>query len=491
MHSDNLYVILLIAGLAVLASVGAARLASGAGLPVLLAYLGVGLLLGEDGLGLTFDDSHLAHNVGNAALAVILVEGGLASHWRTLRPALLPAGVLATVGVGISVLVTALGAWLFIGVDWQLALMLGAVVASTDAAAVFSVLRNLPLPGRLGGLLEAESGFNDAPTVILVVMLSATGLEWNAPLIMLYQLAAGAALGLLIGGGGAWLLRRLSLPSSGLYPIAAFGTGIIAFAAAGALEASGFLAAYLAGIVLGNAKLPHRRAVQSVAEGLGWVAQIGLFVMLGLLVTPHELGSAILPALIVGAVLLLVARPVSVFVSLLPFRLPWREQAFLSWAGLRGAVPIVLATIPVVAGVPGSEQLFNIVFVLVVAFTLVQGPTLPWLGRVLRVTAADPIRDMEVESAPLDALAADLLYLTVTPTSRLHGCEIFELRLPAPAAITLVVRRGEAFVPERRTRLRIGDELLVVTGADNRPAVEDRLRAVARGGPLARWYGFR
>ncbi|WP_018348976.1 potassium/proton antiporter [Longispora albida] len=491
MDHARLYLPLLIGGLAIVASVGAARLASRAGLPVLLAYLGVGLILGEDVLGVDFGDERLAHDLGNAALAIILVEGGLATRWRSLRPVIAPAMLLATIGVVVSVGVTAAGAVLLIGTDWRLALLLGAIVASTDAAAVFSVLRSLPLPGRLAGLLEAESGFNDAPTVILVSVLSIGTLHWTTPLEVIYQLAIGAAIGLFTGGAGAWVLRRISLPSSGLYPIAAFGAGIVAFGAAGFAHGSGFLAAYLAGILLGNSSLPHRRAVQSFAEGLGWVAQIGLFVMLGLLVTPHELPAVILPALLVGGVLLLAARPLSIAVSLLPWRLPWREQIFLSWAGLRGAVPIVLATIPVVNGVPGSERLFNIVFVLVVAFTLIQGPTLPWLARRLGLSSPDPIQDMQVESAPLDALAADLLYLSVTPGSRLHGCEVYELRLPAPAAVTLVVRDGDAFVPSRDTRLRLGDELLVVTGAANREEVEARIRSVAESGALARWYARR
>ncbi|MBA3489140.1 MAG: potassium/proton antiporter, partial [Longispora sp.] len=306
MHQERLYLVLLIGGLAVLASVAAARIVSRAGLPILLAYLGVGLLLGEDGLGLRFDNNQLASNLGNFALAIILVEGGIATRWRNLRPVLLPASLLATVGVGVSVAITAVSAYLLIGVSWQIAVLLGAVVASTDAAAVFSVLRNLALPRRLAGLLEAESGFNDAPAVILVLVLSVGELSWNTPLVMLYELVVGAALGLAIGGGGAWILRHMSLPASGLYPIAAFGCGIIAFATAGVAHASGFIAAYLAGIMLGNAGLPHRRAVQSFAEGLGWVAQIGLFVMLGLLVTPHELPSAILPAITIGVALLLV-----------------------------------------------------------------------------------------------------------------------------------------------------------------------------------------
>ncbi|SCL25296.1 cell volume regulation protein A [Micromonospora nigra] len=486
--------LLMIAGAGVaLVSVTAARVATRVGLPVLLAYLGVGLLLGENGLGLRFDDAAAAQAIGTAALAVILVEGGLTTRFSDIRPVLAPAAALATVGVLVSVGVTALGAHLLLGVSWQLALLLGAVVSSTDAAAVFSVLRTLPLPRRLAGLVEAESGLNDAPTVILVLAFSAATLDAAGPLELLgqmvYQLTTGGLVGLAVGGAGVWFLRRLILPASGLYPIATFACGILAFAAAGLAQASGFLAAYLAALILGNARLAHRRATVSVAEGLGWIAQIGLFVMLGLLATPRELPGAILPALAVGSVLLLLARPVSVLVALLPFRIPLREQALLSWAGLRGAVPIVLATIPVVAGVAGSDQLFNIVFVLVVVFTMLQAPVLPWLARRLRLSPAGLGPELQVESAPLDAIDADLLHLTVDAESRMHGVHVRELRLPPPAAITLVVRDGTAFVPEPDTRLRRGDQLLVVTTPHVRDRAERRLRAVTRAGRLAHWRG--
>jgi cell volume regulation protein A len=493
MSLHDVYLMLLAASGVLLLSVAAARLADRVGLPVLLAFLGVGVLLGEDVLGLRFDDAALAQALGTAALAIILVEGGLTTQLSVVRPVLFPAAVLATVGVLISVGVIALTAHLVLGLSWQLALLLGAIVSSTDAAAVFSVLRALPLPRRLTGLLEAESGFNDAPTVILVVALSATRVTGGSALPLLltlvYELAAGTAVGLLTGVLGRWLLRRLSLPSSGLHSIAMVSCGVVGFAAAGAAHASGFLAAYLAALILGNAGLPHRRATRSVAEGLGWIAQISLFVMLGLLATPHELPGGVLPALAIGAVLLLMARPLSVLLTLTPFRVPLREQLFLSWAGLRGAVPIVLATIPVVAGVPGSRKLLNLVFVLVVVFILLQAPTLPWFARRLRLVPAHSGRELQVEVAPLDILAADIIELTIEPGSRLHGVEIFELRLPPPSAVTLVVRDNNAFVPELTTRLRTGDQLLVVATSLVREKTERRLRAVARAGRLAAWVG--
>ncbi len=489
----QLYVALLVGAGVVLAGAVAARVAARLGLPSLLLFLALGVVIGEDGLGLKFDDAQLAQNLGTAALAVILVEGGITTRWSDIRCVLAPSGVLATLGVGVSVLITAAGAHLLLDMDWQLALLLGAVVSSTDAAAVFAVLRTVSVPRRLAGLLESESGFNDAPTVILVLLFASTPLAQTSPtgvaVNLVYQLVIGGLIGLVVGRVGVIALRRIALPASGLYPLTTFGFGVTAFAAAGAAQASGFLAAYLAGILLGNAGLPHRAASRSFAEGLGWLAQISLFVLLGLLITPSELPGSVVPALVVGAVLLLLARPLSVLLCLVPFHLPWRDQAFISWAGLRGAVPIVLATFPIVAGVPGSEQILDIVFIAVVIFTLVQGPTLPRVARALGLVPDSPARDLSVEAAPLDRLDAELLTLAIPPESRLHGVALFELRLPAPTVVSLIIRDGATFVPDPETRLVAGDELLVVTTRGTRESTERRLRAVSRRGRLARWFG--
>ena len=492
MTLQQLYVALLVGGLVLMASIVATRVTSRVGLPSLLLFLAVGVAIGEDGLGLEFDDAQLARNLGTVGLAVILVEGGLTTRFTDIRKQLAPAGALATVGVAISTLVTAAGAHLLLGFDWQLALLLGAIVSSTDAAAVFSVLRFLPLPRRVVGLLEAESGFNDAPAIILVVTFSATPFVLDpgkAVAGLIYELLAGAAIGLACGALGAIALRRIALPASGLYPLATFGLGMLAFAASGAAHASGFLAAYVAAVVLANSGLPHRAATRSFAEGLGWLAQIGLFVLLGLLVDPSELLGELVPAIVAGLVLLLIARPISVVASLAPFRVHWREQVFLSWAGLRGAVPIVLATIPIVEGVPDSRRLLNIVFILVVVFTLVQGPSLPWIAHRMGLIPRDSTREIQVESAPLDVLGAELLTMKVLPSSRLHNVSVLELRLPDPSVITLIIRDGHTFVPQPDTHIGIGDELLIVTTTKTRAAAERRLRAVSRRGKLAYWFG--
>jgi cell volume regulation protein A len=245
---------------------------------------------------------------------------------------------------------------------------------------------------------------------------------------------------------------------------------------------------YVAGVVLGNARLPHRQSILGFADGLAWLAQIGLFVLLGLLASPSRLGEAILPALVVGVALVLLARPLSVVLSATPFRVGLRDQAFLSWAGLRGAVPIVLATVPLSAGVEGAAQLFDVVFVLVVIFTLVQGGTLAPVARLLRVRAPAEATEIHVDSAPLEHMGADLLQLEVPLGSRLAGVHLDELRLPVGASVTLVLRDGVGFVPGPDTRLKVGDSLLIVATAQVRDAAERRLRAVSRRGRLARWF---
>lgn len=470
------------------------RISSRSGLPSLLLYLGIGIAMGQDGFfDVKFDNAELTQVIGYAALVVILAEGGLGTKWKEIRPALPAAVVLSLVGVGVSVGVTAAGAHYLVGLEWRQALIIGAVVSSTDAAAVFSVLRKVPLPARITGVLEAESGFNDAPVVILVVAFSTVGPvdHWYVLVgEIALELAIGAALGIAVGWLGSYGLRHVALPASGLYPIAVMAIAVSAYAAGAMLHGSGFLAVYLAAMILGNAKLPHWPATRGFADGLGWLAQIGMFVLLGLLVTPHDLVDDFWPAVVVGLVLTVVARPLEVFISLAPFRLPWQEKALMSWAGLRGAVPIILATIPMVSGIEGSTRVFNIVFVLVVVYTLIQGPTLPWLAKALKI-ADDPSEaaDLGIESAPLERLRGHLLSVAIPAKSKMHGVEVGELRLPAGAAVTLVVRDGKSFVPAPSTVLRRGDELLVVTTDPVRDAAEARLRAIGEGGKLAGWLG--
>ncbi|MFV0463537.1 MAG: potassium/proton antiporter [Nostocoides sp.] len=485
--------VLLLGTIVLLVSVAAVRLSTRSGLPSLLLYLAIGLVLGDAGLGIRFDSAQLTQVLGYVALILILSEGGLTTRWSSIRRSVAPAAVLSTVGVAVSIATVAAAAHVVLGLDWQLALLLGAILSSTDAAAVFSVLRRVPLPRRLSGMLEAESGFNDAPVVLMVTAFAtqiATGHAepwWMLLLITALELAGGAAVGLAIGFGVGWVARRVAAGSSALFALGISATTILAYAVAASVHTSGFLACYLAALVLGNVNLPHAQAATGLATALGWLAQIGLFIMLGLLASPAGFPAQIGPALVLGAVLLLLARPLSVVVSLLPFRMGWRDQAFLSWAGLRGAVPVVLATVPMTTGHSSMRWIFDLVFVLVVVFTAVQAPTLPYVARLLGLEEKHHTLGLNVDTTPLDELHADLLQVTVGPDSRIGGVRVVELRLPHGANVALVVRDGAATVPQPNTVLRHGDDLLIVTTSQARDAAEKRVRAVSLGGRLAGW----
>ena len=491
---DNHFTLVLLAGSALLlVAVVAVRLASRTGLPALLVYIAIGLAVGEAGLGVEFTDYALTEELGLAALALILAEGGITTRWSTARPALPYALMLATVGVAVSVAVVASLTVLVLGVEVRTAIILAAAISSTDASAVFAVLRRLPLKGKVGAILESESGLNDAPVVVLVVLASSDA--WGETSLVaglgavVFQLLGGAVLGLLIGRLGRELLSRAALASAGLYPLATVALCLLAFALGQTLGVSGFLSVYLAALVLGNSPLPHRRAVLGFASSTALLAEAGLFVLLGLLASPERLVPAIPEALLVGAAATFLARPLAVFLCGLPFGMSWREQVFLSWAGLRGAVPIVIAIIPITAGLAGSEQVLDVVFVLVVLYTLVQAPSLPWVGRRLGVIETDGPIDVEVEIAPLEELRADLLQVRVRPGSKLHGVYVEELRLPPGAHVTLIVRDGRSMVPGAHTHFVTGDQVLVVASSSVRDQAEARLRAVARSGKLARWNG--
>ena len=495
MDADSLNQVLLAGSAILLLAVLAVRGSVRVGLPSLLIYLGMGIILGEAVLGIRFDDASTAQALGFAALVVILTEGGLTTRWSEVRPSLGVGLALATVGVGVSVCLVAVFAHFALDLSWQLSFLLGAITSPTDAAAVFTVLRRVPLKPSLLGALEAESGLNDAPTVLLVVLISTEHSVQGGALgfaaLVVYELVGGAVLGAAVGWLGAMLLRRVALPASGLYPISVLAIAVLSYSGSAALHASGFAAVYVTALILGNSELPHRSSTRSFAEGLAWLAQIGLFIMLGLLASPGTFTTGqVVGGVVLGAALTLVARPLSVIVSAAPFGLPWREQGFLAVAGLRGAVPIVLAAIPLAEQVGRSAEIFNVVFVLVVVLTLTTAPALPALARTFGVTVERP-RDVDVEAAPLERIAADLLQVKITEKSRLHGVEIGELRLPKGTSVSLIVRGDSSFTPDLRTSLRRGDDILVVTRRKDREATERRLQAVSRGGRLAGWTSAR
>ncbi|MET0694659.1 MAG: potassium/proton antiporter [Propionibacteriaceae bacterium] len=488
--------ILLLGAVVLIAAIISARLGARIGLPSLLLFLGLGMLMGDSGpLGITFNDADLARDLGFGALILILAEGGLTTKWSDIRPSIGMATVLATAGIGISVGLMTLFGHYVLGLDVWIAVLLGAVTSPTDAAAVFSVLRHVPIPHKLRGALEAESGLNDAPSVLVVILASAAAAHGSAgesaPALIgliILELSGGVLIGLALGWLGVWILRRVALPSSGLYPLAAVVWTVFAYAVGGQVHTSGFAAVYVCALMLGNAQLPHRGATRSFVEGIGWIAQIGLFIMLGLLATPKEITLyEVLIGLAVGFFVTFIARPISVYLCTVWFRIGFREQVFLSWAGLRGAIPIILATIPLSDDIEGAPFLFDVVLVFVIVFTTLQAPTLPFVARRLGLIDDEAARDVEVEAAPLDRISADMLQVRITPGSRLAGVEVGELRLPKDTVVSLVIRDSRPFTPPPRERIKVGDELLIVTPTAQRQVTEERLRALSRGGRLAGW----
>ncbi|MCH8628001.1 potassium/proton antiporter [Arsenicicoccus piscis] len=342
---DDLSIALLLGGLVLLLSVVAVRVSVRSGLPSLLLYLAIGLALGVGGLGIPFDNDLLTQVLGYTALVLILAEGGLTTSWPAIKPSVRPAALLSTVGVVVSIAVTGTATHLLLDLGWEQSFLVGAILSSTDAAAVFSVLRTVPLPRRITGMLEAESGFNDAPVVMMVLALSHAVASsgptnwWEVAALAGVELVVGAAVGAALGWLGGRLLAYFADTSSALFSIAVMAVCVIAYAAATLLHTSGFIAVYLAGLVLGNMALPHRQAIKGFSAAVGWLAQIGLFVLLGLLATPSELLRWVGPAFFVGLVLLLVARPLSILVSLTPFRVAWRDRSSSAGRGCAAPCP--------------------------------------------------------------------------------------------------------------------------------------------------------
>jgi cell volume regulation protein A len=496
---DTLEHILGISAIVILVALAAIRISRRLGMPSMLLYLGIGMLLGNAGIGIDFGafadngstptGTLLTEQLGLAALVLILAEGGLTTRWQSVKPALGLGVSLATVAVVVSIAVCGLGVHLLLGYDWRTSLLWGAVLSSTDAAALFSVLRGVPVRRKLSAALELESGLNDAPVVLAVVMLAGPDpITWTAPLLVMYELVVGALVGAAIGFGGAWWLRRVALPAGGLYPLAALALIVGSYALGGELHASGVLAVYVTALILGNSSLPNRASTLSFHEGLGWLAQIGLFVLLGLYVDPTRLPEVLLPGLAIGLMLLLVARPVSVIAASLPFRMSWREQAFLSWSGLRGAVPIVLATIPLMYGRPTAQDLLDLMVVVVVVYTLLQGTSLKRIARWLGIIDVAPSDEVQIEASTLDRMGAFVLQVGVPEGSRMHGVYLSQLRLPKSTTIALILRGGVSVPVTPTTRLQNGDYLLIVAPQKVRTATENRLRAVSRNGPLVGWF---
>lgn len=485
MESNGLTAIneaIFLAGLLLLLAILAGRVSSRLGAPLLLVFLGLGMLAGEDGPGgIQFHDFHLAYLLGSTALAVILFDGGLRTSMETFRLARMPALGLATLGVLVTAGITGVAASLLLGLGWAEGLLIGAIVASTDAAAVFFLLnlRGMRLRGRVAATLEVESGLNDPMAVLLTVLAvelvrSSTLMPWpDLALELLRQLVGGVALGLAAGFLLVLLVNKLDL-ADGLYPILALSFTLFLFGGAQAAGASGFLAVYLAGLVLGNR--PHKadRLIRRFHDGLAWLAQIGLFVMLGLLVTPSALGPQWLPGALVAAVLMLLARPLAVFLCLAPFRFTAAERVYVSWVGLRGAVPIVLGTIPVLAGLPGAPTYFGIAFIVVLLSLLVQGWTVGPVARLLGLLAPPQPQPPSRADVDLPGGGGHLAVFTVARDSEAATRGRGRLIIPETVQLLALIQNGRPVRPEDATGLQPGDTVLAM-GEGPALAVMDRL----------------
>jgi potassium/hydrogen antiporter len=466
-------------GLGILLGLSAlsSRLAGRSGLPITLLLLGVGMLAGEEGLGgLAFENYSLSFRLGALALVLILFDGGLNTPLSSIKKGLGPAAVLATFGVLGTAAITALGAWL-LGFEPARAALLGAVVSSTDAASVFATLRagGIRLPHRLGAVLEIESGLNDPMAVILTTAITGIALGrgnpgWHLALEVPVQLAVGAGLGYAIGHGGRWLLRRARLKVSGLYPALTVALALLAFSLPTLFFGSGFLAVYVAGIVLGDGRLPHRNSLLRIHDSIAWFAQIGMFLLLGLLVFPTRLLAVAPQGLALALLLAFVARPLVVFLLLLPFRFPRREVIFLSWTGLRGAVPIVLATFPVMARLPGAREIFDVVFFVTVINAVIPGATIAAMARRFGLGASEPPPpEAVVEIHSARPLEGETLSFYIEEAVAVCGVSIADLPIPESAVILLVVRGNRMIAPRGSTVFEAGDHVHLFCKAEDAP----------------------
>lgn len=471
------------AAVLLLASVLMSKIADRFGIPALLVFLILGMLAGSEGPGgIYFDDPALAQFISVIALVLILFSGGLDTDWDQVRPVAKDSWLLATLGVLITALITGAFASRVLGISLLEGLLLGSIVSSTDAAAVFSVLRSkgISLKGPLKPLLELESGSNDPMAIFLTVgliqLMTQPGLSlWSLIGLFFRQMFVGAVVGYGMGRVIRWLINRIRLGYEGLYPVLTLALVLLTFGLTALLGGSGFLAVYLAGIVLGHQDFIHQRSLSRFHDGLAWIMQIAMFLTLGLLVFPSRLLPTSGLALLVAAVLMGIARPASVFIALLPSTLGWREKVFVSWVGLRGAAPIILATFPLLAGLPQAELIFNVIFFIVLTSVLLQGTSIPLAARRLGVEAPIlPKRTYPIEYTPMGGFKSELQEISIPVGSKVVGKAIFELQLPDDFLIILVARDNDFIIAYGGLVLQAGDTLLVLSEKASLEAVVSR-----------------
>ena len=448
------------------------------GIPALLLFLVVGMIFGCDGLGVQFDDVRGAQFVGMVSLSIILFAGGLGTRIKDIKPILAPGIVLSTVGVLLTTAITGIFVWWISGLSWTSihfallpSMLLAATMSSTDSASVFGILgaQKMNLKHNLRPTLELESGSNDPMAYLITTMLVDVLVTGDSVTVVsllrifLVQFVLGALLGFAFGRLGVWMLNRLNLDNSALYPIMAVAICFLTFSMTDTLGGNGYLAIYVTGIVIGNEKVSFRRETITFIDGLSWLCQIVMFLMLGLLVNPLEMWQVAGMALLIGLFMIVVARPISVFFSLIPFsNIPFKGKVFISWVGLRGAVPILFATYPVVAGLEDHHTIFNIVFFITILSLLVQGTTITSMAQYLKLSEPllNDVSDFGVE-IPEDS-GSSLKDLYVTSTMLEKGSFVRDLHLPQGQLVMMVKRDNELLVPNGQLELREGDHLLII-----------------------------
>ena len=479
--------VLLILSILFFASILAGKAGSRFGVPALLLFLGVGMLFGSDGLGIRFDNIKLAHMIGTVALSAILFSGGLDTKMEDIKPVLWPGVTLAIVGVLLTAVITGLILYLLIdprlGVGVMGCLLLASTMSSTDSASVFSILRGkgLHLKNNLRPTLELESGANDpmayvlTTTFITLVLQGGEPQYGNALLTLLLQLIIGVVTGWCFGKGMVWLINRINIDNKALYPILVLSGSFFVFAATYYLHGNSYLAVYVAGLVVGNSRFVHKRSTRSFFDGVSWIAQLSMFLTLGLLVNPSELRQVWIPGLIISFVMIFVSRPIAVFVSMSPFRnYTFRDRLLVSWVGLRGAVPIIFAILCRASDVPHSDVMFNIVFLCTLVSLVVQGTTLPLVSRWLGVSETPkakrqgPSQDFDIDFP--EEIKSAITEATVTEKMLTIGTRMMDFRLPEKTLVIMVKRGDHYFVPTGKTHLHIGDRLMLLS--DNQTELE-------------------
>lgn len=473
--------IILLAAILIVFGILSSKLSARLGLPVLVLFLMVGMLAGEDGPGgIAFDNAQIAHALGSLALAIILFDGGLQTPLTSIKQVWKPASVLATLGVLVTSAITGIAAAYILDVSLFYGLLIGAIVGSTDAAAVFSLLRNagIHINPRLKSTLEIESATNDPMAIFLTVGLlevMVKGLEPGTGLLMLFiqQMGIGSAVGLVGGWLSVRIINRIHLTTSGLYPVMVAALGLLAFGIAANLGGSGFLAIFIAGVVIGNSRFVFQRSTFLFHDGLAWLGQIIMFVFLGLLINPSSLLDVWLEGLLIAAVLILVARPLSVIPVLKIFGFNAREMTLVSWVGLRGSVPIILAIYPLIYGLPGASLIFSVVFFVVLISATIQGSTLPWVARTLGLTEPPPATPAAtLEITALGDVDADIVEYRLGTSSRASDRRLSQMALPDGTVVAMITRGNQVIPPRGSTLLHAGDHLFIVMKPDVREFVD-------------------